>query len=341
MDNFNSADIFRLIDILPTHISDWVRTHPQTIVEQLVEIILDLGRPVILRFLDGTEVVSSTKVTEYDIKIIIEHRTMGSFGPDNRNGINSTLHRISCIRHRNGSIIGLTCRIGRVFTNNIILIEDLLDRGENILIVGKPGLGKTTLLRGACKYLSEVKRVVIVDTSNEIAGDSVVPHVSVGRSRRLMVPDGKRQADVMIEACENHYPEVIVVDEISTTAETVAARTMAERGVQLLATVHGNTIENICKNDAVAPLLGKVKSVTMGDEYYRKHGSKQRLEREYAPSFSIVVEIIDYSTIAIHHNVQQSIDLYLDGVELHPEVRRVVNGEVVTTRKEIYANKPK
>ena len=160
---------------------------------------------------------------------------LGEVGGDNRAGIDGTLHRISMIRNRRGTVIGLTCRVGRAVKGAAELCKDLVSSEESssVLLLGPPGVGKTTAIREMSRLLSADfnQRVVIVDTSNEI-GDGDVAHPGVGNSRRMQVADPKLQHAVLIEAVENHTPQVVIVDEIGTEEEAMAARTISERGVK-------------------------------------------------------------------------------------------------------------
>lgn len=290
----------------------------------LLEIVLDLGRQPEARFPGGKFVyLGEEPVKREDIEFLTKR--VGAFGHDNRAGIERTLHRISGIRNRYGEIVGLTCRIGRAVYGTIDIVRDVVELGKSILLLGRPGVGKTTLLREVARVLSDEfnKRVVVVDTSNEIAGDGDIPHPAIGRARRMQVPASVQQADVMIEAVENHMPEVIVIDEIGTEAEAQAARTIAERGVQLVGTAHGNTLENLVLNPTLSDLVGGIQVVTLSDEEARKRGTQKTvLERKAPPTFDIVIEIKDRDSLAIHHDVARTVDLLLRGVEPRPEVRR-------------------
>ncbi len=318
-----------LIEVLPPRIRE--RLERLGDLNDLLEIVLDLGRQAEARFPGGRCVyLDESPVKREDIEFLTKR--VGAFGPDNRAGIERTLHRISGIRNRYGEIVGLTCRIGRAVYGTIDIVRDVVELGKSVLLLGKPGVGKTTLLREVARVLSDEfnKRVVVVDTSNEIAGDGDIPHPAIGRARRMQVPAPVRQADVMIEAVENHMPEVIVIDEIGTEAEAQAARTIAERGVQLVGTAHGNTLENLVLNPTLSDLVGGIQVVTLSDEEARKRGTQKTvLERKAPPTFDIVIEIKDRDSLAIHHDVARTVDLLLRGVEPRPEVRcRSGEGEI-------------
>ena len=318
-----------ILAVLPANIQKKIED-----TDSLLEVIIDLDRPIELRYLNYKYRMEYRHATQEDIDYVVGH--LSSFGKDNRAGINRTLHRVSRIVTRTGETVGLTLRVGRPFLGNIGLIQDLLETGENILIVGRPGSGKSTLLRGCSFYLSvaEDKNVVIVDSSNEIAGDGNVPHACVGYSRRLQVPIEKDQHEVMIEAVENHLPEVIVIDEVSTSEEAEACATIAQRGVQLIATAHGKNLMDVLKNPAIKVLLGNVKSVTLGDEEAEKRGtSKTVQEREKDPVFTIAVELIDYNTVKIHRDIDKVVDSFLMQGEPTPEERRCVDGKVITVER--------
>jgi len=311
-----------LLEVLPPRIRD--RLERLGDLNDLLEIVLDLGRQPEARFPAGKFVyLGEEPVKREDIEFLTKR--VGAFGHDNRAGIERTLHRISGIRNRYGEIVGLTCRIGRAVYGTIDIVRDVVELGKSILLLGRPGVGKTTLLREVARVLSDEfnKRVVVVDTSNEIAGDGDIPHPAIGRARRMQVPASVQQADVMIEAVENHMPEVIVIDEIGTEAEAQAARTIAERGVQLVGTAHGNTLENLVLNPTLSDLVGGIQVVTLSDEEARKRGTQKTvLERKAPPTFDIVIEIKDRDSLAIHHDVARTVDLLLRGVEPRPEVRR-------------------
>lgn len=300
---------------------------------ELLEVVLDLGRPAEARFPREEVVLDHKEVVQEDIDHIVGH--IGAFGDDNRAGIERTLHRISAIRNRRGRIVGLTCRVGRAVFGTIAIIRDLVESGKSILLLGRPGVGKTTMLREVARVLADdmKKRVVIVDTSNEIAGDGDIPHPAIGRARRMQVPTPAMQHSVMIEAVENHMPEVIIIDEIGTELEAVAARTIAERGVQLVATAHGNTLENLISNPTLSDLIGGIQSVTLGDEEARRRGTqKSILERKAPPTFDILVEIHSWERVAVHPNVAATVDAILRRRSIPPEERWLDDEGVV--RKE-------
>lgn len=305
-------DLDALIDTLPLKIQDPLRAHEN--LSELLEVVLDLGRLPEARF-PGTDVyLSSNEVLEADIQHVIER--IGMFGDDNRAGIERTLHRFSAIRNRRGKPIGITCRVGRALFGTIKPIEELASTGKSILLLGRPGVGKTTMLREIARVLADEshKRVIVVDTSNEIAGDGDIPHTGIGRARRMQVPTPTLQHDVMIEAVENHMPEVIIIDEMGTTLEVQAARTIAERGVQLIATAHGNTLNNVLMNPTLSDLVGGIQTVILGDEEaMRRRTQKTILERQRPPTFDIVVEIKGWATVEIHADVASVVDHMLRG----------------------------
>lgn len=325
-------DLDALLDILPPHIRQQLYAQPDF--KDLLEVVIDLGRPPEARFPEREIILDKAEIKEADIDYITSH--VSSFGEDNRAGIERTLHRISAIRNRKGKIVGLTCRVGRAVFGTIKIIEDLVKTGKSILLLGRPGVGKTTMLREVARVLADDfdKRVIIVDTSNEIAGDGDIPHPAIGHARRMQVTTPNMQHAVMIEAVENHMPEVIVIDEIGTQLETQAARTIAERGVQLVATAHGNTLENLMMNPTLADLIGGIQSVTLGDEEAKRRGTqKSILERISSPTFDILVEIQERDRVAIHPDVATAVDAILRGEPQELEVRQMdeKTGEVIVT----------
>ena len=316
------SDLPRLIEILPSKVTSRLNSDEMN---DVIEIVLDLGRlPEIRHHKGKIDCIECEPITDEDIKHITSH--LQEFTSDNRSGIPGTLHRISAIRNRQGKIVGLTCRVGRVVTGTIARIKDYVMTGKSILFLGKPGVGKTTKLREISRLVADElgKRVVIVDTSNEIAGDGDTPHPAIGKARRMQVSQPEFQKDIMIEAVENHTPEVIVVDEIGTEAEAQAARTIAERGVMLIATAHGQSLENLIKNPALSDLVGGIQSVTLGDdEAKRRSSQKTVLEREKQPTFDIVIEILDRNTLAVYKDTSEAVDYILRGWPIRPELRKV------------------
>jgi len=323
-----------LLEVLPSSVRE--RLERSDLVETLVEVVLDYGRPAEARYRDRVERMNDLIVSERDIDFVI--KSIGEFGTDNRAGIERTLHRISCIRNRHGKVVGLTCRVGRALEGTIDIIDDIVRSGQSILILGKPGIGKTTKLREVARVLADEvnKRVVIVDTSNEIAGDGDIPHPGIGSARRMQVRVAAEQHQVMIEAVENHMPEVIVIDEIGTEEEAQAARTIAERGVQLVGTAHGQTLENLMLNPTLADLIGGIQPVTLSDDEARRRGTQKTvLERKAPPTFDVIIELVDYDRLAVHNNVQKTVDLILRGVPPKPEVRvRTGAGQVEVVQQE-------
>jgi stage III sporulation protein SpoIIIAA len=313
-------DLDALLERLPPHIAQPLRERENS--NDLLEVVLDLGRLPESRYPDREIVLSNKEVSQEDIEYIVSR--IAPFSDDNRAGIERTLHRISAIRNREGRIVGLTCRVGRAVYGTLGLIGDLVESGKSILLLGGPGVGKTTMLREVARVIADdlKKRVVIVDTSNEIAGDGDIPHPAIGHARRMQVTTSKLQHAVMIEAVENHMPEVIVIDEIGTELEAQASRTIAERGVQLIATAHGNTLENLIMNPTLSDLIGGIHTVTLGDEEARRRRTqKSILERKLPPTFDVVVEIQDWYHVAVHSDVAEIVDSMLRGRPIPPEVR--------------------
>lgn len=310
----------QFLDVLPAVVRERLEKGGE--LDSLVEVVLDYGRPAEARFRDRVERWPDLIVTELDIESV--SKRLGEFGTDNRAGIERTLHRISAIRNRHSKIVGLTCRVGRALEGTIDVIDDIVRSGQSILLLGKPGVGKTTKLREIARVLADeaMKRVVIVDTSNEIAGDGDVPHPGIGSARRMQVRVAAEQHNVMIEAVENHMPEVIVIDEIGNDAEAQAARTIGERGVQLVGTAHGQTLENLMLNPSLADLIGGIQPVTLSDAEAQRRGTQKTvLERKAPPTFDVVIELLDYDRLAVHHNVQKTVDMILRGVAPRPEIR--------------------
>ena len=317
----STNDLETLIEKLPFLIQENLTTHVSR--DQLIEIILDLGRKPEARFINGPEYLSRKLISWQDLDYTTKR--INKFSNENRAGIEGTLHRISGIRNRQFLIIGLTCRVGRVIFGTISVIRDLLELNKSILLLGKPGVGKTTIIREISRVLADElsKRVIIIDTSNEIGGDSDISHSGIGRARRMQVPKTELQHQVMIEAVENHMPEVIVIDEIGTELEVLAARTIAEKGVQLIGTTHGNCVENLIKNPALSDLLGGIQHVTLGDDEAKRRGTqKSILERKASPTFEIIIEINSLNHWTIHENVKTSIDLLLRKNYLISQIRQ-------------------
>ena len=329
-------DLDALMDALPPEICDRLRSFANR--QDLLEVVMDLGRRPEARFTHGEEDLLDREITDADIAHVIDH--IGVFGDDNRAGIERTLHRISAIRNRAGKVVGLTCRIGRAVFGTIDIIRDIVEGGQSILILGRPGVGKTTMLREVARVLADDlrKRVVVVDTSNEIAGDGDIPHPGIGDARRMQVRTPTEQHAVMIEAVENHMPEVIVIDEIGTELEAAAARTIAERGVQLVGTAHGNTLDNLMLNPTLSDLVGGIQPVTLGDEEARRRGTQKTvLERKAPPTFDVLVEIVERDNVIVHRNVAETVDAILRGHMVPPEARyRDDSGDLKATTKYDY-----
>ncbi|MAU13725.1 MAG: AAA family ATPase [Anaerolineaceae bacterium] len=324
-------DIDKLMRVLPLNINYALEEHGDS--NNLLEVVMDLGRLPTARYVDSEVVLSDKEITREDLDKMAAR--IGDFDADNRAGMERTLHRISAIRNRKGEIIGVTCRIGRAVYGTIDIIEDLVKSGQSVLMLGAPGVGKTTMLREVARILAEDKRVVIVDTSNEIGGDGDVPHSAVGRARRMQVSHPERQHEVMIEAVENHNPEVIVIDEIGREMEAMAARTIAERGVQLIGTAHGNTLENLMLNPTLSDLVGGIESVTLSDDEARRRGTQKTvLERRSPPTFEILVEIRDRNSLAVHQDVAESVDAILRGRPLPILLRERQPDGTIETREE-------
>lgn len=323
-------DLDELLDVLPPRIRELVCQ--QADFNELLEIVMDLGRLPEVRFLCRELVLGSEEIRAADIDYVLSR--VGQFSGDNRAGIERTLHRISAIRNRNGRIIGLTCRVGRAVFGTVNMIQNLVESNRSVLLLGRPGVGKTTMLREIARVLADdlKKRVIVIDTSNEIAGDGDIPHPAIGHARRMQVATPAMQHAVMIEAVENHMPEVIIIDEIGTELEAQAARTIAERGVQLVGTAHGNTLENLIMNPTLSDLIGGIQTVTLGDEEAkRRHTQKSILERKAPPTFDIVVEILDYHKVIVHPDVVDAVDAALHQQSIPSELRWMdENGEVKT-----------
>ncbi len=319
-------DLNEFMGVLPPHIAQAVEKANDS--DNLLEIVLDLGRVPFARFVNREVQLSENEITRDEIDLIVSR--IGDFDADNRAGLERTLHRISAIRNRHGVIVGLTARVGRAVYGTIDIIQDLVESDKSILILGQPGIGKTTMLREAARILAEKKRVVIVDTSNEIGGDGDVPHPAVGKARRMQVAKPSLQHEVMIEAVENHNPEVIVIDEIGRELEAAAARTIAERGVQLIGTAHGRTLENLLINPTLSDLVGGIESVTLSDEEARRRGTQKTvLERRSPPTFDVLIEIKERDYLIVHPDVTTAVDALVRGQPPLPEVRqRTVDGEI-------------
>ncbi|NMB59167.1 MAG: AAA family ATPase, partial [Chloroflexi bacterium] len=323
-------DLHKLLEVLPPAVADAVIRANN--IDNLIEIIIDLGRVPKARFVNGEVELSQREVTHQDIAYVVER--IGEFDADNRAGLERTLHRISAFRNRRGHIVGLTCRVGRAVYGTIDIIQDLVKSGKSILILGRPGIGKTTMLREAARILADEKRVIIVGTSNEIGGDGDVPHPAVGKARRMQVPTPSLQHEVMIEAVENHNPEVIVIDEIGRELEAMAARTIAERGVQLIGTAHGKSLENLLLNPTLSDLIGGIESVTLSDEEARRRGTQKTvLERRAPPTFDVLIEMIERDKVAVHPDVALAVDTLVRGTTPVPEIRSMGEDDQIVIEK--------
>jgi stage III sporulation protein SpoIIIAA len=327
--NEDTGEIRSLLDVLPPQIQ--AQLHAATR-DALLEVVLDLGRLPAARSASEERDLGDAEVTAADLAYVTAR--LGPFGDDNRAGIPRTLHRISAIRNRHGEIVGLTCRVGRAVRGTLAIVRDLVGDGKSVLLLGRPGVGKTTLLREAARVLAdeERRRVVIVDTSNEIAGDGDIPHPGIGRARRMHVPRVRAQHDVMVEAVENHMPEVIVIDEIGTELEALAARTIAERGVQLIGTAHGTALENLLSNPTLSDLVGGIQVVTLGDEEARRRGTQKTvLERKAPPTFDVLVELVGRDEVVVYPDVAAAVDALLrEEQPAHERRTRDVDGVVRT-----------
>jgi len=328
-------DLDVLISVLPPLIGKSLEDEDEF--DNLLEIIMDLGRIPTARYVDREVILSDVETTHADIDFVVKR--IGDFDADNRAGLERTLHRISAIRNRRGHIVGLTCRVGRAVYGTTDIIKDLIESGKSLLILGRPGIGKTTMLREAARILAKSKRVIIVDTSNEIGGDGNVPHPAVGKARRMQVAKPSLQHEVMIEAVENHNPEVIVIDEIGRELEAAAARTIAERGVQLIGTAHGNSLENLLMNPTLSDLVGGIESVTLSDEEARRRRTQKTvLERRSPPTFDVLIEIQNRDRLVVHTDVADAVDALLRGQRYSPEIRTRTNGEIKIEKMNVTAD---
>ena len=337
MNSHNNLE--KLIEILPFFIQKTLKKHNSH--DQIIEIILDLGRRPEARFVSGPEFLSQKIISWQDIDYVTKR--ISKFSNENRAGIERTLHRISCIRNRQFLINGLTCRIGRSIFGTVSVIRDLLESEKSILILGKPGVGKTTIIREIGRILADEmeKRVIVIDTSNEIAGDSDIPHSGIGRARRMQVPKTELQHQIMIEAVENHMPQVIIIDEIGTELEVLAARTIAEKGVQLVGTTHGNCLENLIKNPPLSDLIGGIQYVTLSDDEAKRRGTqKSILERKAYPAFEIIIEINYPNIWTIHEDVVISADSFLRGEFLIAQTRQFSLMEKIQVKCENFSTIP-
>ena len=333
----STNELKKLIENLPFFLQESLFAYKSW--AQLIEIIIDLGRRPEIRFINGSHYLSQKILSWQDLDYIIKR--IGKFSAENRAGIDRTLHRISCIRNRQFLINGLTCRVGRSLFGTISVIRDLLESEKSILILGKPGTGKTTIIREIARILSTEleKRVIIIDTSNEIAGDSDIAHSGIGRARRMQVSETALQHQIMLEAVENHMPEIIIIDEIGTELEVLAARTIAEKGVQLVGTTHGNCLDNLIKNPPLADLIGGIQYVTLSDDEAKRRGTqKSILERKAYPAFEIIIEINEQNSWTIHEEVQNSVDLLLRGNFMVSQIRQFSLAEKIRIKSKRFQN---
>nr|WAM64052.1 hypothetical protein [Ishige okamurae] len=333
------TDLITLIHIFPNHIVKRLKDSLRK--DHLVEIVLDLGRRPEARFSRSNQYISHNLVSWQDLDYITKR--IGKFNNENRAGVEETLHRISCIRNQQGIIVGLTCRVGRNLIGTIAIIRDLLEKDNSLLLLGKPGVGKTTTIREISRVLADErgKRVVVIDGSNEIAGNSDVVHSSIGKARRMQVSSLCNQHDIMIEAVENHMPEVIIVDEIGTKLDAVAAKTIAERGVQLIGTAHGSNLENLVKNPTLVDLIGGIENVTLSDEEAKRRKKKKSTpERKTLPTFQIAIEITCKTCWVIHQDLATAIDRVLLVGHLCGSEYRFLRSNVSTTKQNWYIHSP-
>jgi len=324
-----SEELDALFNILPTAIASAIRERPA---DSLVDIVLDLGRVPKVHVEEETKdgrrrikahALPLPLVTEVDIQTVLGG--IGTLSADNRAGIPHTLHRVSALRARDGSVIGFTMRVGRVVYGSLKLMGDIVSSGKSVLLVGAPGVGKTTVLREMARVLSDEyhKRVMVVDTSNEIAGDARIPHSGIGSARRIEVPTPNKQALVMLEAVQNHTPEVIIVDEIGSRDEVVSMQAIAHRGVRLVATVHGTSLWQVVNNPSVCALIGGVHPVILSDAEAKLRESKKTvMQRQHPPVYDVAIEITSRSSWVVYPDVAVAVDNML-----------LRNGEAMTRKQ--------
>ncbi|EPY22109.1 R3H domain-containing protein [Strigomonas culicis] len=302
-----------LLSLLPAALREALVQHPDFALSTVEEFFVHVGQDVEVRGDDW--VVRLPPPSLDDLHQLLAR--VGRFGADGRGCVPGTAHRVSVWRGRRGESLGVTLRVGRYVPNAAKALLPLALQGS-VLILSKAGKGKTTLLRDLSSSLAHeasMPRVTVVDTSNEIGGDGPLPMAFLGRCRRLQVARREDQGRSMIEVIQNHSPEFLVVDELANAEEADAAWSIAQRGVNLVGTCHGERLADLLQNRALNLLVGGAAHAFLSNEERRLRNKTKKtiLERPHVSPFDFVVELHTRSKGHLYHDVNRAVDLLLDG----------------------------